>query len=69
MLTFEVNFDSLRDKAVLIGSRTSSSRVRKHLIRPRIQAGISGNPKGKARDPWSWSPRREPKDLAELEMS
>ena len=39
------------------------------LIQQRVEARISGNPKGKARDPWSWSPRREPRALAELEMS
>ena len=30
---------------------------------------ISSNPKRKAREPWSWSPTREPRALAELEMS
>ena len=35
----------------------------------RVGAWISGNPKRKDRDPWSWSPTREPRALAELEMS
>ena len=39
------------------------------LIRLQVQARISGNPKRKHRDPWSWSPRREARALAELEMS
>ena len=39
------------------------------LMQQQVQAGITGDPKGKHRDHWSWSKTREPRALAELDMS
>ena len=56
---------------LITGSLAGLEGLTEHsfLILQRVGARLSGNPKGKAREPWSWSPTREPRALAELDMS